>query len=218
MLDMFGYICIVIMTTKIKFRKSVLTKNKVKQNILSIWNQSTEADKYDWYKEANQLANKWSIKYKIELPKVCGVIAALSPLKSWDENKRISEAFIKGNRRGHTNLFISKAASILDTDTNIESILRGSKIVSFYRNILQPDCDKFITIDRHSLSIAVGLKMTDESMKMTAPQYNFFVACYRELAKELNISPVLLQSTTWLYWRRINTNVHKDKIEMEEPF
>ena len=102
---------------------------------------------------------------------------------------------------------VKKAADILalqdPTTDEIVEILNGQKIVNFFHNIRYPKTSRNVTIDRHALSIAVGKKLTDEKMKLTKAQFEFFEHCYRWTADNLGISPLLLQSATWVKWRQM---------------
>ena len=97
-----------------------------------------------------------------------GIIAALSPLKSWKENKRIAILFYQTGIIKHTNLIkgkiyrIEKAKNI----SEIIKILNGRKIRSFYQNIL--GYENVLTIDRHAANIAY--KKFDSKRK--TPQRN----------------------------------------------
>lgn len=187
----------------IRFKNKTYTKTKVKNNIKRILSASNDTLFYNWYEGANEFCNVASDIYNIPQSKVIGILAALSPLKSWDENKNLLLSFLDGDYFGHTSVFINKALDILEgsgKDTDILKTLKGLKISSFYLNIKYPLCAKNVTIDRHAISIATGIKFT-ENYAMTQNQYNFFKDCYIELAKDVKLIPNELQSITWLNYR-----------------
>ena len=62
---------------------------------------------------------------------------------------------------------------------------------------------KYVVVDRHSLSVALGRVATDKEMGMTDNHYKFFEDCYKKVADELNIIPSYLQSVTWEAWIRL---------------
>jgi hypothetical protein len=181
-----------------------LSRTKVKNNILKMWHGSAQDDRHDWYNEANLWCEDNSKGYT--LAQAAGVVAALSPVKKWDQNLVCAEDMIGTDDCGHMGVFKDKARRILrsdGTDEAILDILNGRKISSFYLNIRYPDKANNVTIDRHALSIALGHKITDKEYQgMTAKQYAFFVECYTIAAAKVDISPVLMQSTTWVYYRR----------------
>ena len=198
------------MTNRITFKKKVFTKAKVKKNLLKVWNSCDEYDRYDWYKDAQwfaiRLYEAWKATNPVDptLLKVVGVIAALSPLKTWEQNQALASDFLlKGKRTGHFATAITKAKLIISVGVmhfKILDILSGEKTKSFYQNILNPGKIEAVTIDRHAISAAVGSKMVDASL--TPKQYEFFVGCYKEVAFQEDVSPLRLQSAIWLKWRK----------------
>jgi len=205
-----------------QFKNETLTRTKVKNNILEIWNQSSEEDRYDWYGKANQFARGLADLQTVglstgdDVARVCGVIAALSPMCSWDINKRLALQMVTEAKL--LNVWViadsmpclksnsKKAAAILlsdGSDSAILDILKGPKTSAFFLNIMYPDKAISLTMDRHAISIAVGRKLPKDKMLMTAKQYDFFQECYRWTAAKLGVNPLILQSATWLVWRKI---------------
>lgn len=197
------------MSRKQIFKGSTLFKTKVVNNIIRIYNDDTFDFNSDWYEETSKLASTLGNKYNVEYLKVCGIIAALSPLKSWDENKKIAIQFLESGEANHTRLMEAKAKSILtNTDDNqVEAILKvlnGNKIQNFFLNIAFPQGSKAVTIDRHALSICLNRSVIKrETVGITDIQYNFFVGCYLEAAEIIGTRPSQVQSVTWEKWREL---------------
>lgn len=210
-------------TNKIqKFKGLNLTYTSTVKNILSVYKRSETVFKNEWYVEANQYARLLAARYNKPVSICAGIIAALSPIKTWDENKWIAELFLKTGRAKHTSLFADKARAILESDgteNQISAILRGRKITSFFHNILHPDSSKHVTIDRHALSVALGFSITEDLYRgMTGKQYDYFVESYNKASEQAQISPVLLQSTTWQQWRK-EKGIKDESIELTNiPF
>lgn len=197
-----------------KYQHSILTKTKVKNNILRVY-QISEV-KNSWYLEAHSFAKELSSK-RCTLIQACGILSALSPLKTWNQNKTIAKAFILDNIRAklHTSTQLNKAITILSltnpTEQEILTILNGDKTKSFFINIYKPYDIEHVTIDRHALSIALGKKLSNtEFIHTTNNQYTFFAQCYKDLAKELNILPSTLQAVTWVKWRELDKTITKN--------
>lgn len=204
---------------KQKFKGQTLTLSKCVKNILSVYTTANlEATKKNWYVEANHFARGLSIKYDVPLSVACGVIASLSPLKSWTENKLIAESFLNNGKGKHVKVFIGKARQIEASNGDVETIaliLNGNKTTSFFINILEPHQQNFVTIDRHALSIALGRNILENEGKgITFNQYQFFVNAYNLAGTKANISPVLMQSITWETWRENK----KAKENIDIPF
>ena len=189
------------------YKGQELTRTKVKNNILKIWDMTDEDERRDWYLEAYVWANSLSLETGKPLSIVVGVIAALSPRKRWSENLIIAKNMIETGDCGHIKLFKDKAKLIIEcdgTDEAILDILNGNKISAFYLNIRYPHKANITTIDRHALSIALNTWISEEDYQgMTTKQYQFFVQCYALAAMKEGISPLLMQSATWLKWRKI---------------
>lgn len=196
------------------FKNKRLTRTIVKNNILKVWEQAETSDKFDWYLDANIFAKELAYRYlptdNLGVLKVCGVIAALSPMVRWETNKKLAETACKDEYIPCLQANASKAKKILlegNSEETILSILRGNKTSSFFLNILYPDKAISLTIDRHALSIALGYSVNEQQHRsMTNKQYEFFSECYRWTAAKLDVSPLVLQSATWLVWRRIKKN------------
>jgi len=201
------------------FKSKTYYTKRVVNNILEVYDQSN--DKSDWYQEANDfawdLANKYLGGTENCHASVCGIIAALSPLKSWEENKKIAISFLKGDKVKHTKTMAGKAYAISKSDGQIDTIvgiLNGLKITSFFLNIYNPKTSQAVTIDRHAISIAVGQIMTD-NFSMTHKQYSFFQNAYRVAAEMRDVRPLQMQAVTWVTWRMMKD---KNNQEFNLPF
>ena len=199
---------------KFKFRGKELSRTQVKNNILAVLNQA-DKESFDfgkrWYTIANGIAVNLTGK-DVNQAQAVGVIAALSPLKSWKQNVKLAREFVfEGKRGGHTGVMVKKAADILalnnpTTDEVIE-ILKGQKITNFFLNIYYPNKDVAVTIDRHAVGIALigtkKIKQTEEDGQITKAQFEFLVHCYKWAAAELDMSAVQLQAITWEHFRKV---------------
>lgn len=202
---------------KQQFKGQSLTLTKCVNNILKVYNQASDkTSSTNWYVEANVYAQNLATKYNVPLSVTCGVIASLSPLKSWSENKRIANSFLHNGKGEHTKCFIDKARQIKLSNGDVEtiaSILNGNKIISFFINILEPHQQNFVTIDRHALSIALGRNILENEGKgITLKQYEFFVSAYNVAGTKAKISPVLMQSITWVTWKELKKAVDNQDV------
>jgi hypothetical protein len=189
---------------KQQFKTHTLTHIKTRNNILRVWEICSDEEKNDWYSDANRFS---VLHGNGEVSKMCGYISALSPLKTWEQNKRLALDYINGLQVGHFGSFVRKCDMIKQsngTDEEILAILNGNKTQSFYLNIRHPHKGDNVTIDRHAISIAMGYTVEDSYLRgITDNQYSFFVACYRMSADKVDVSPTLMQSATWQKWRKI---------------
>ena len=186
------------------------SRTQIKNNLMRVWGQCTQEDTYDWYERAHAEAVKLagSNHAHNDINRAAGVIAALSPRMTWDRNLVVAKDLWETGDCKAIGQFKQKALDIFNSDGNEQTvldILKGQKISSFYLNIRYPDKAIAVTIDRHHLSICLGKKLTDADLKsVTVNQYEFLVECTRYTAAKLGISPLLLQSATWVRWRKLN--------------
>jgi hypothetical protein len=184
------------------------SRTKIHNNIMKVWRQCLEEDKFDWYAKAHEEAVRLAGHDQALLNKACGVVAALSPRMSWDRNLVEAKAMWTTGEAAAIGQFKEKARAILRSDGSEEAILailNGQKISSFYLNIRYPDKAIAVTIDRHHLSICLGRKLYDADLKtLSVRQYEFLVECTRWTAARLGVSPLLVQSATWVRWRQMN--------------
>lgn len=166
-----------------------------------------------WYNDAHNFAAYLSETYKVSFDRVCAVISAMSPACKWETNKQDAERLITcyvcdGD---YTRLSFStygmnvvKAWSILtDMDKETDSFFNaktGAKTLSFYRNILNPQDDNYVTIDRHMMAIFEGrVGKSSGSARVTPKQYRMVSADFGKLAKKHGLTPCQLQAALWEY-------------------
>lgn len=181
----------------------------VQQNIGDIWLQHKLEDYKNgsrWYKDANGFSLSLASKYNVQPFVAAGVISALSPMKSWDLNKKISERALKYHTlRGlHWYVQVKKVKKIkYCTDiTEIDSILGGPKTTNFFHNIYDPSDIQWLTVDTHMSMIALG-----KAQKFTPKQYNFIKEEYRKFAEKIGMNPISLQASLWCTYKRVKGEV-----------
>lgn len=196
------------MVNKQKFKGITLYRKRCVDNIIKIYNDSISENEEGWYTEANKLATELASKNGLSNLQVAGIIAALSPLKSWNENKRIAEQFIRIGSTLHTRAMVSKAKDIRDYNESMQrefilTTLNGNKISSFFINIAFPEDPNYVTIDRHAISIALGRSIKNNEGNITNKQYEFLTSCYKQVGESLGVVPNKVQAVTWVKWRQL---------------
>jgi len=178
------------------------------KNIIAVFERAMEHDKIDWYENTNNWCMTISSEMGVKMSVFVGVVAALSPMKSWKENQRIAVEFIRsgGNSPLHTKTMLKKAGMILassGSDEEILEILHGEKISSFYKNIMYHTENTSVTIDRHAIAIAHNRYLSDKKRaEYLNGRYDIYEDAYKKAAKILNCSPHYLQGVTWVTWRK----------------
>ena len=208
------------MNRKQKIRGKEYTIRKIANNLLRYYNLATEKEIEDgknWYKEANEFCRQLASEYNLELWKVAGIVASLSPQTSWDLNRRFARQFI--SQRGRAFIAnrdrtikaknIYKATDPGLVDTLLATTPNGAlKTRAFFKNIMLPEFDDTITIDRHHLAVSLlrpeRLRpLGDHESKMTHVQYRFLTDACVYAARKVNLLPNQLQGILWLVCRRL---------------
>ena len=205
-----------------------------KGNIIKMYNQASKqeiAETSKWYSDAQKFTETLSSKFNNQISsiKIAGVVAALSPRNEWNRNKFDAEQICKeflSNKYYQLNLFgyhfllnskvctfhanKSKAIKILlSDDSEIETILKGNKLINFYRCIIGDS--EAICIDGHAFNIAANrVTSLAEVPPISDKNYKIIADLYREtknfINKEynLNLKTYQIQSVTWNKYKHIN--------------
>jgi len=203
------------MLNKQKFKGVTLYRKRVVDNILRTYRDDRLNIDTDWYRKANAFAIGLAEEYGHDTVTVAGIIASLSPLKSWQENKRIARVFLETGNSLHTRKLEAKAIEIRDYEGNDRvghclEVLNGNKIKAFFLNIAFPEKQGIVTVDRHAISIALGRNIREaEGIGITDGQYAFFVSCYRQAAQMEGVRDSLMQSVSWEKHRIIKNKFTK---------
>jgi hypothetical protein len=186
------------------------------RNVTRVFRLATSAQVADglaWYDAAHGIAYALGETYGIGTNRAAGVLAALSPLRSWGDNVNLATRFIiaGGLSEGAFKLSLDKAQAILDCDgdaATIRAILNGNKTVSFFEGIRANGMTDVVCIDRHAYDVVTNTRHTDEtrpslSGKRYATAADSYVRAARIISKEsgLSISPAQVQAITWVAWR-----------------
>lgn len=177
-------------------------------NVLAVYNgASSDAIREGlvWYMDAHNVARSLASEYNLPVHATAGILAALSPLNGWENNKRKAIQFLAQNGDG-TGIGLSRNVEKCIRIYNGEhpdDVLSGDKVTAFYRTILDPHGDIDPVIDRHAFDIAVG-ERTDEKRRGALGRkgvYAAFADVYREAAKIAGIGSAQMQAITWVEWR-----------------
>lgn len=184
-------------------------------NVLAVYNGASAyalRSGLSWYLDAHNFARIVGGGRPKHLSRNAGIIAALSPLNEWQNNKRKAAEVI--SRRGKITIAengsngiglrrnVEKAIAIYNGE-NPTDVLSGDKVTAFYRTILDPFGDIDPVIDRHAFDIAVG-ERTDEKRRGALSRkgvYSEFAHVYREAAKVAGIGSAQMQAITWVAWK-----------------
>lgn len=172
-------------------------------NIMATYKRATPAEIDDgtgWYARARDLAIE--IAPDGDVWNGAGVLAALSPLKQWDENVRLARlAFSTGKATGHVGQHCVKAQRIMDGEPTLD-VLRGPKTRSFAIAIATGGHGEVATIDRHAHDAAMDEVHTNGERTIGKRKFDAMDAAYREVAEYLGLTVNDLQAIVWVVWKR----------------
>lgn len=218
---------------KQKFKGDTLTEKKCINSILRFYELASLSEIQDgltWYAEANKYAKELGKRFNLSIQQVAGLIAVFSPQAGWVENKRYTVSFLyQPNIRVRSQVQTNKAKSILKLNNeadiyNAQSTQdKAFKTKAFFKNILNPDLDDSVTIDRHAIASCIqhpdNVSALDQSYgQLTAQQYEFFQSCYIKAARQVNVLPHQLQAIVWVTYRRIRKLREHDTKTQWQPF
>ena len=160
------------------------------------WQESSRTG-LSWYHEQHEWLRSLSDNSGIQLEKVTAACAILSINQSWKGNKLLLEKYIANDCHVNGLDLVMEKLSLLDecdlTDNSIEAILRGNKIINFYHNLLRPDSDSHVTIDRHAAKIAGWFGSSPSYPAL----YIRIAQAYRDVANQAGVLPSELQAALW---------------------
>jgi hypothetical protein len=172
------------------------------RNIISTWNLATpeQIDRgRGWYPHARELAELIS---EGNVRAGAGVIAALSPQKTWEQNVKLARgAFATGEASGQVGNAVGKAQAIMEGAEPLDVLPDDSKTWNFFRAIIDPSDPDPVVIDRHAHDIAVGEIYGNRDRGLSNKRrYATLAHAYREAARRLEEIPSVVQAVTWTYW------------------
>ena len=184
------------------------------ENVLGVYNNSTATNMREglsWYLDAHSFCKTLD---SLNVPRAAGIVAALSPMNGWENNKNKAaqlyrQSAVAGTGEGTgCGLFtnVNKAIRIYNGEAPLD-VLKGDKVRAFYETILNPTAQTVKpVIDRHAFDIAVGKKTDDKTRGMLSRKgvYGQFAEVYCEAAKIAGIGSAQMQAVTWVAWREIH--------------
>lgn len=175
-----------------------------------------------WYTEAHAFVVELAKTTGLDVVRVAGVVAALSPSVYWAVNKRQAEALCRAHADGLDLRSVScttygrqvaKAHRILNLPTgegysavrhalgNPGGRSRAFKTQAFLANILHSDGDTgYITIDQHIVEAAGMEEFFTQSAKWC---YDLVADVIRSLAVEYGYLPHELQAIIWITYKHV---------------
>jgi hypothetical protein len=184
------------------------------KNIVSTFVRATPeqyASGLTWYQNAHYFAQALADKYHCPLERIVGVIAALSPATSWEQNQidavRILEWRYNPNARVEHAIVTTYPANRAKAERLVNGadpldVLGGRKVLAFHALIADPGkcC---VCIDRHAVRVAVGKDNLDTCARylQRVGVYAKLTLAYQTVAGRLGLLPHQIQAICWLVYK-----------------
>jgi hypothetical protein len=193
-------------------------------NLLTIYNRAN-ADEIRagmrWYRDELSLVQrqvKQIVKSKSKNERdglrtdrrtVAGVIAALSPQKSWHVNVHSVLAVYEHGKYSHTGVQNAKAMRIMAAEDPLD-VLSGPKELAFFMCFYKHESTRRVVIDGHAYAAWMGEWINTTDARVTKRLSILAERDYQEAAEIMGLLPHQIQAIVWLAWRRIhNSKGHK---------
>lgn len=163
----------------------------------------------NWYGTAYDIAGSLADEHGTTREVAAGVLAALSPLNSWQANVNLATRFLAegGLHAGYLSGGLAKARAIL-AGAPVLDILTSPKVQNFFHCILTRGLTTAVCVDRHALDVAMNVRHTDTTRpEIKGKRYTETVAAYQRAAVILSkegqaVSAAQVQAIVWVTWRR----------------
>lgn len=181
-------------------------------NIVKMYDLASDDDLEigrSWYQQASRFCQTLADNYDRSLAAVAGIMSALSPSTSYEQNIIDTVNVIAGQDHETVSTYGKqhvKALEIRDEGIDPALVMGQNKTAAFWLNIVNPTTNGRVTVDRHSARVAVDVNMTaDESYFYinTPAKYQVLENAYKLAAGKIGVLPHVLQAITWLTYRRL---------------
>lgn len=165
------------------------------------------------YQRYHNMMAQLARKYSIEIEKVIAVFVSTSPNNDYFNNLKSTISILAGVMHGipEERITIStykhcrkRAYQYATGERNFLKETKGLKILNFYHNCLNPEDNRFVTIDGHMSCIWQNKNLTmKEAIIKTKKEYNEIADAVKELAFKEMILPCQYQAVLWFTRKRL---------------
>ncbi|MEO0797340.1 MAG: hypothetical protein AAFX93_19485 [Verrucomicrobiota bacterium] len=161
-------------------------------------------------------------EHGIDVRRVCGCFAALSPNSDYFGNLRSTLTLCIGFANGLKsesctvttyNVNREKAWRILNGE-HFFSVFRGLKVRNFFLNLSEPDHPEAVTIDGHMMNVVHGSPRTMHQSSVTPSGYVRVAKAFSRVAAKRGMLPSQSQAIAWFTWKRIHNIVYDGQVDM----
>ena len=184
------------------------------ENLLDVFAQATRAERQKgllYYTAQRNRVEQLGITHGFTLDASAGAFAAPSPNKRENDtysDLEICMSHVRSELTGKPRVCAyprnrDKALHIFK-GTEPQKVLRGSKVLSFYINTVDPSDPLWVTVDGHLVSAWVGLQLRMKEAGINRREYNRIRQDVIRAAKLVGVVPCQFHSVIWVVRRRLN--------------
>lgn len=176
------------------------------KNLINTLDPETYDQSLQWYINAHSFAKGVATRFDLPVETVVKVLAVLSPAVTWATNQKDTLTIIEKylSKADFDSFTVSTyggnkalAWDILDGTDDLVKKPTNRKTFAFYNNILNPYCQKHVTIDRWAIK-ALTAKSELYDKPLRGKLYDNCVKTYKRLADELGVLPNQVQALAWV--------------------
>ena len=184
----------------------MLTYKRAVNNLTKIAKQASQENWTQgkaWYPAARAFCLVLSNRTGLSVDQIVGILAALSPQCSWEENKRATEELVLSGTIGVTVCYpanVKKAKRILQGE-DPALVLGGFKVRAFFNNILYPNTSQDVTVDTHAARAAFNqilFTRSEQNFIFRRKGNEIIQRAYKTVANAYKVTPCTLQAVIWL--------------------
>lgn len=151
-------------------------------------------------------------RFDFPLDRITAAFVALSPNTDYVSNLRSLVSVLHGVRsvQALSDIVVStynhnrnRAYDYVRGFDVFDTPRRGRKIRSFYRNILDPDGSKEVTVDGHIVAMYRDQRLTMKEAQVNDREYSRIERAMHRMAKAEGMRPCQLQAVLWFTRKRV---------------
>ena len=179
------------------------------ENMERMWLCVTRDDLHDGlqgYRRYHNIMRALSDEYGIARDRVVAVFVSLSPNTDYINNLRSTKSVLHGVAQGWPPERIQvstyrhcllRAYAYATGQASFLEQTKGPKIRAFYHNVLDPNDQRYVTVDGHMVCIWRGLNLTMRQALVRGREYSAIQHATKALAFKHQLVPCEAQAVLW---------------------
>lgn len=187
----------------------------MRSNLEKLLDQADNIDRHEGmlaYPRYHQVMRKLATHYGFPFNQVVAAFVSLSPNNDYWGNLRSTVTLLHGISEGWPLAQINcstyrhclgRAYQYAMGHKDFEKETKGPKITNFYRNILDPDDTRWVTVDGHMVGAWRGVKQTMKELIPKRREYADIKHAVQLIAFDRYLPPSAVQAILWFARKRL---------------